>query len=340
MTAFRQEMSRTIAAQQTKEKGWVRKIVGSLTPGNPERRLAKQAFAAYWESPNVSTLDTAIDHFRKAGPRRQREARTLAFRFFMDAMELYEGCSHRQEDLDRAIQTGNDARELWSDGTNPGVHGVILYSLASSQQHLYDQSTTNQASKQEAFELGVNYFMEVINNKHVGDVRVLARLQIGTLIMTRCTRENTTSRLEMCIEHWEYALKELNSAKSETESVDGRAILRAGITYQLGIAYQLQYRQDLDRDRRLQNLNTTIDCFEKAQLLFKEIKNPAFSLARVMFALATRLIFRWEVTNEQSDIDRAKELLKAAQLVENIDEDLKQRIMRVLTGIEHEIDGH
>ena len=45
------------------------------------------------------------------------------------------------------------------------------------------------------------------------------------------------------------------------------------MTYRLGVAYQLQYREDIDRDSRPHNLDTSIDCFEKANVLFREMKN-------------------------------------------------------------------
>ncbi|KAF5310887.1 hypothetical protein D9619_008214 [Psilocybe cf. subviscida] len=333
--------------------------IGGLQTGivTNKRRAADQgqAFAAYWDSPDVSTLDAAINHFRKAGARRQREARALAFGFFLDALDRYESCGHKQADLERTIRTGNDARNLWSDGTNPGVYGLIVYSLAATHFHLYDRSTADDglggSSDLGAFELAEKYFLEVMANQHVGDLRLLSRIQLGVLIMTRCTHENTTSGLEMCIEHWECALKELNSPKTstrtpstkETESTsdnliaEDRAIQRAGITYQLGFVYQLQYRGDLDCDSRLHNLNTTIDYFERAKRLFDDMGNPAFS-SPSMFALATRLVLRWELTKEQSDMDRAKELLKTAQTVENVDEELKEKITRVLTALESEVD--
>jgi hypothetical protein len=356
LAAFRQENSRTTAAQQAKNNGWARRLIKSLTPGEREMNSARQSYAAYRDSPKVSTLDAAIDHFRKAGERRQREARALAFGFFLDALDLYESCGHKQEDLERTIRTGNYAQNLWSDGTNPGVHGIVLYDLAATHYHLYDRSTEKEGSSGSdlgAYNLAMKYFLDVMNNKHVGDLRLLSRIQLGVLIMTRCTHENTTSRLETCIEHWECALKELNSPKKDTrtastkesESTDDkllteeRAIQRAGITYQLGVAYQLQYREDLDSDSRLHNLTTTIDYFESAKRLFEDMEHPAFS-SPSMFALATRFVLRWELTKEQSDLDRAKELLKNAQTGENVGEDLKQRITRVLTVIESEVGSH
>ncbi|KAF5310891.1 hypothetical protein D9619_008210 [Psilocybe cf. subviscida] len=330
LASFRREMLRTTTARQTKDKGWALRLINSLTTGEQEINSARQALAAYWDSLDVTMLDTAINHFRQ---------------------DRCESCGHRQEDLERTIRTGEDARNLWEDRTNNGVYGVILYNLASTHQHLYEQSIAMRGfggSNLGAFELETKYFLQAMPVDD-GDPKSSPGSSSGVLIMMRCMHEDTTSELQTCIYHWEWALKELNSSKPDTQInskkkqsrivsdkliKEDRARQGANITYQPGFAYQLQYCED--HDSRLRNLNTTIDYLKKARLLFKETKNLSFSRS----ALARSLLLSWELTDKQSDMDRALELLKSAHTVENDDDQSKQKITTVLTAVQREVESH